>query len=798
VRLSGAIKTTGAQTYNEAATLMGATTLTSTGGGAVALKDGATGAFDLVVNTAGVTRLGGTVALASLTTDAGGTVELPGTVTTSGAQTYNDAAVLGAATTLTSTGGGAVAINGGASGLYDLTVNTGGVTTLGEGINVGSITTDAPGSVRLSGPITTTGAQKYNDAATLTGATTLTSTGSGTVSLQNGARGAFDLAVNTSGVTQLGGGVNVKSVTTDAGGTVELGGVITTSGAQTYNENAVLTGATTLTSTGGGAVALRGGATGAFDLVVNTAGVTRLGGTVNLASLTTDAGGTVELPGTVTTTGAQTYNDAAVLTGATTLTSTGGGVVALRNGATGAFDLTVNTSGVTQVGGGIRVGSITTDAGGSVELSGAVTTTGAQTYNDAAVLTGATTLSSTAGGVLGLKAGATGAFDLALETTGATQLAGGVSVAALSTDAGGSTQIAGNVTTTGAQTYGDAVQVTGPAALSSSNGGALALKAGADGAGSLSLATGGNVTVTGDSGTSGALENFSATGARVEVGGVRASGDVTLDASDLLLLQGGSYKAGDTISLNPTPRAASGRSSIVKPSGDVAFESDKFLMGAEQKLVVSNGALSIAASSGVVGDLAASVSMALNVGQLQLRPRAAGDFTNAGLKDIGLSMVSPEITVNGTLSYAPDATGTKAVFWNTASGAVSGTNNVAGLAGSGVAKNARMSEQFNSLDAGGYVLQPLAVKPVVIPPIPVDPEAPAPTPVTPEELAPLQPAFVRPVQFDLMNWSLGYRDETLEPSGNIWVIRTLGINGRWDNLGEILRSRSGTKTFLEL
>jgi hypothetical protein len=117
-----------------------------------------------------------------------------------------------------------------------------------------------------------------------------------------------------------------------------------------------------------------------------------------------------------------------------------------------------------------------------------------------------------------------------------------------------------------------------------------------------------------------------------------------------------------------------------------------------------------------------------------------------------------------------------------------------------VAKNAKMSEEFNSVDADGYVLQPLAVKPVVIPPIPVDPEvpAPAPAPVKPEELAPLQPAFVRPVQFDLMNWSLGYRDETLEPSGNIWVIRTLGINGRWDNLTEILRSRSGTSTFLEL
>jgi hypothetical protein len=504
----------------------------------------------------------------------------------------------------------------------------------------------------------------------------------------------------------------------------------------------------------------------------------------------------VNLSGNVTTTGAQTYNDAAVLTGATTLTSTGGGVVALRNGATGAFDLTVNTSGVTQIGGGIRVGSITTDAGGSVELSGAVTTTGAQTYNDAAVLTGATTLSSTAGGVLGLKAGATGAFDLALETTGATQLAGGVSVATLSTDEGGSTQITGDVTTTGAQTYGDAVQVTGPVALSSSNGGALTLKAGADGAGSLSLATGGNVTVTGDSGTSGALENFSATGARVEVGGVRASGDVTLDASDLLVLQGASYKAADTISLNPTPRAASGRSSIVKPSGDVAFESDKFLMGAEQKLVVSNGALSIKAATGVVGDLAASVAMDLNVDQLQAVTRDAGDFTNAGLKDLGLSIVSPKITFNGALSYAPTSVGAKKVFWNTASGAVAGKNNATKVSGSGVGKNGRMSEQFNSVDAEGYVLQPLAVKPpVVAPPEVIDPAAPLPAPIEP---LPAPSESFRIPQFDLMNWSLGFRDETLERPEGFWVIRSLGINGRWDSLTEILGNESGNRKFLEL
>jgi hypothetical protein len=659
---------------------------------------------------------------------------------------------------------------------------------------VGSITTDVGGTVKLSGDIQTTGTQSYGEAAQLVGNTALSGS---TVSFGNTvAGGSNSLAV--AGNAEFNGAVSGVSTLGVTGTTLLNTSSVTTSGAQTYGGKVTLRQDTVLASTGSGDVTMNAAATGDKALAINTSGVTKLAGGISVGSITTDAGGTVELAGDITTRGAQTYNDAAVLTGATTLASTGGGAVVLGNGLNGGFDLSVNTAGVTQLGGGVNVASITTDAAGSVDLSGAITTTGAQTYNDAATLTGATTLSSTGGGALALKGGAAGAFDLALNTSGATQLAGGINVASLSTDAGGATEIAGDVTTTGAQTYGDAVRVSGPVALSSTSGGALTLGAGLDGAGSVSLATSGNVTVTGDSGTTGALQGFSAKGARVEVGGVQASGDVTLDASDLLVLQGASYKAGATLSLNPTARAtASGRSSIVKPNGDVALEANQFVMGAGQKLVVSNGALSITAASGVVGDLAASVAMDLNVAQLQVVARAAGDFTNAGLNDLGVSMVSPKITFNGTLAYAPNSTGAKAVVWNTASGAVAGENNVTKLAGSGVGKNAKMSEQFNSVDADGYVLQPLAVKPPVIPPVIVDPEVPVP--VIPGEPAPGGTTFVRPVQFDLMNWSLGYRNETLENPDGIWVFRSLGLNGRWDTLPLMLSGqRSAPKAFVEL
>jgi hypothetical protein len=859
---TSAVTTSGAQTYGGKVTLGQDAVLTSTGSGDVTMNAGATGDKTLAINTDGVTQLGGGISVGSITTDVGGTVKLSGDIQTTGTQSYGEAAQLVGNTTLsgstlsfgntvaggsnslavagnaefngavsglsklgvtgttllktsavttigaqtyggkvtlaqdavlTSTGSGDVTINAGATGSKALAINTSGVTQLGGGINVGSITTAAGGTVKLSGDIQTTGTQSYGEAAQLVGNTTLSGSA---VSFGNTvAGGSNSLAV--AGNAEFNGAVSGVSTLGVTGTTLLKTSAVTTIGAQTYGGKVTLAQDAVLSS--GESVSINGGATGDKALAINTAGVTRLGGGISVGSITTDAGGTVELSGEITTRGAQTYNDAAVLTGATTLASAGGGAVVLGNGLNGGFDLSVNTAGVTRLGGGVNVGSITTDAAGSVDLAGAITTTGAQTYNDAATLTGATTLSSTGGGALALKSGATGAFELALNTSGATQLAGGISVASLSTDAGGATEITGDVTTTGAQTYGDAVQVSGPVALSSTSGGALTLGAGVDGAGSVSLVTSGNVTVTGDSGTSGALQGFSAKGARVEVGGVQASGDVTLDASDLLVLQGSSYKAGDTLSLNPTARAtASGRSSIVKPTGDVALEAVKFVMGAGQKLVVSNGALSITAASGVVGDLAASVAMDLNVDRLEVLSRDAGDFTNAGLKDLGLSIVSPKITFNGTLAYSPDSTGAKKVVWNTANGAVSGRSNITKLSGSGVGKNAKMSEQFNSVDAEGYVLQPLAVKPpVVVPPVIVDPVVPVP--VIPEEPAAVVIGFVRPVQFDLMNWSLDYRDETLEKPDGIWVIRSLGTNGRWDNIRRILAGeKNGPNRFVEL
>src|SRR4029079_18374095 len=107
----------------------------------------------------------------------------------------------------------------------------------------------------------------------------------------------------------------------------------------------------------------------------------------------------------------------------------------------------------------------TTDTGGSTAVNGgAITTTGAQTYNDAMTLgTTAATLASTGGGAITFNSTVQGPQGLTVNTAGATTFnqavgGGGNALANLSTDAAGTTAINGGaVNTAGAQSYGDAV-----------------------------------------------------------------------------------------------------------------------------------------------------------------------------------------------------------------------------------------------------------------------------------------------------------------------------------------------------
>ncbi|MDQ2103304.1 filamentous hemagglutinin N-terminal domain-containing protein, partial [Azospirillum isscasi] len=350
----------------------------------------------------------------------------------------------GANRTVTATGGDLSVtgtLNGGGFGAT-LSAAQGGVTLGGAASNLSSLSVTA-NTIGLH-DVTTAGAQTYTGAASLqgtyatgngafsvTGATSLAgdatvSAGSGAVTFAGTVNGARALTVNSSGATTftgaVGGTAALTSLTTDTGGTSSLKSVATT-GAQSYGDSVTLdgtyatgngafgvAGTTTLSGTttvnaGSGAITFTGAVNGAQALTVNGSGATTftaaVGGTTALASLTTDAGGTTSLRN-VTTTGIQTYNDAVTLNGtystgsgaftangAVTLggdTTVNGGAATFTGAVDGAYALAVNNKGATQftgaVGGTAALASLTTDAGGTTSLRN-VTTTGAQTYNDA-------------------------------------------------------------------------------------------------------------------------------------------------------------------------------------------------------------------------------------------------------------------------------------------------------------------------------------------------------------------------------------------------------------------------------
>jgi len=359
------VNTTGAQRYAEPVTLSGSTTLTGT---AIRFDDAVTGSGSLSV--VGAATLNGA------------------TVTTQGAQTYNGAVTL-LKNTVLDANAAQVSFTGTVDGGFDLTVNTTGTTSFGGDVGAGtpltSLTTNAGGMVLINAAtVHTTGDQTFHDIVSLQRGTTFTAS---VLTFNDAVVGAGDLSV--------------------VGAAVLNAGTISTSGAQSYSAATTLMRDTVLTA-GAGGVSFGGAVDGAYALTVNTRGDTTFLGTVGatqaLTNLTTDAStaGSVHLSGgSVTTTGAQSYGEAVVLGANTTLSSTGSGDISFGNTLDGAYSLAVNTAGVTRfngvVGAGTALSSLTTDAPGSVVMNaGTVTTSGAQTYNDAMSLSRGTTLTSSA------------------------------------------------------------------------------------------------------------------------------------------------------------------------------------------------------------------------------------------------------------------------------------------------------------------------------------------------------------------------------------------------------------------
>jgi len=668
----GSVTTTGAQTYHSPVTLGAASTLTSTGGGAISFNNIVNGAQALVVNTSGQTNFMGAVSgLTSLTTDAGGTTRVNGGTINAITQTYNDTLTLLSNTTLTGTTGTfSGAING---GNFDLTLDFSGVTTVNGAsfANVSNFATGGGGVTELGGTITTALAQTYNDSVTLVADTSLVSTGNAAVTFNStviSPTTARTLAVNTGGATlfngQVGGGGNpLASVTTDAPGTTAINGsTVTTTGNQSYNDPVTLGGDTVLASTSSGAISVNSTLQSpglARTLTVNTAGATVFGGVVGgggnpLASVATDAPGTTAINGgAVTTGGTQQYGDPVTLGAGTTLTSTGNQLVQFSGTVNGGQNLTVNTAGTTQfnagVGNSAPLASLTTDAGGTTVVAGLMSTTGTQTYNDLLALGANATLAGTTATFAQTIAG--GNNDLTFNLSGATAITPTTFTQVRDITTGvGNYSLSGTIVTGGSMSFGGAVTLVGNTTLQGTSYSVPGTIAG--GGNDLTLNFSAVTTVNGA--TFSNVRDFTTGGG----GTTDLNGTVTTT---------GIQTYNDAVTL--------GAATTLQSSGNQAIVLNNTVDGAQALTVNTTGAVTFASAVGGTTPLASlqtAVNSTANVG--------ANISTNNGLVNfqgiVNLTAASAISTGNGNINFVGALNGAQALTLNTA-----GTSTLSGSVG---------------------------------------------------------------------------------------------------------------------
>ena len=641
---------------------------------------GGTHALDaLSVNSAGVTTFSAAVAAASVVTDAQGSVAINGgSVSTSGSQTYNDALTLGNNTTLT---GSSVTTNGTQDGLtHSLLVD--GDAVFGDAADdsvTGLTTLEVTGATTINtDTVTSADAQTYTGAVTLGNSTTLTAgndpilfsstvdseanednaltvnAGSGAVTFTgvvgggvNGELGA--LAVNSTGATKFEAAVTAASVVTNVGGTVEInGGAVTTTGVQTYGENATLGADTNLQGT---TVTFSGTLNSAED-AARTLTVT--GAAVFTGAVGEDATGSTTLGklgslhvtgssaidgGLVTTTGAQAYDGAVTLGADTTLTGTTVTTQGTLAGATHSLEVTGNAvfgngaadtvTGLTTlaVRGTTTINTDTVTSSSTQGYAGAVTV--AENSNlTASTVTFDTTVDSAADAAKSLTVTGDAVFMGAVgeETTGSTTLGklGSVHVTGTSAIDGGM------VTSTGAQTYAGAVTLGADTTL---QGSVMSFGASVDGTGDAteSLTLAGAASFGGDVGATHALAALSVSGATM------LTADIGVTATNVAF---GGMVDGTT----------AGEEALAI-TGDVSFSDDVGATEALQGLAIT-GATTLTADIGVTS---ATVAFDGTLDGTAAGEQALTIVGNVGFgADVGAAEALQALSVTGATTLTTD------------------------------------------------------------------------------------------------------------------------------------------------
>lgn len=658
---AGSIATTGNQRYKGAVTLSGDHTLSATTGG-VAFDGALDGTHDLhvvstaggdvsfdavgsatqrlgslTVDTAGTTAFNGSVYAASVQTDDPGAVTITGErVDTTGVMRFGELVTLGGNVTLkgasvTLAGGanstdegqgltieGPATINGpvgaGANGRLayltvdgDATLGGGPLKTVGEQSYLGKV--ELSGNAQLS---TADAKVTFNDTVTSGNGSGLTvSSGSGDVrfaeQVGDAATGRLGaLAVNSNGATTFEKAVYAASVNTDAGGTLAInGGLIDTTGTQSYGERAVFSTDTVLK---GSTVSLLGGGDGKHDLTIDGNAVLKgpLGANDPLASLTVTGNATLGA-GSIVTDGEQSYQGNVTVGGNVSVTSRQGdigfdravdgghGLTVVANQGEVTFsgpvgqgsrlgDLKVSAAGDIVLDGPVRAASVQTGGNGDVLINGgSVDTTGTQQYGQHVILSGVDT--TLTGANVQLKAGVDGTQpgQQGLVIVGNADIQGDVGATTPLRDlaiSGATTMGPGKTHTTGDQVYNGAVTLAGNRDLASDTGSViLGSKLDGGNGNNLNVNAGKNIQVAGDATGLGSLTlravdtivfNGDVSAYRVQQleaksasynGAVRASGPDGIDI------------AGDTLSFgkNVTADTGSIRIANTSPTGTTSF-----------------------------------------------------------------------------------------------------------------------------------------------------------------------------------------------------------------------------------